>query len=79
MRGFLGVAAVLLEVAAHHRLAVLINAIDEVLAGHADHAAFPVMQVSVIDKTPLLHRVSLAVRLYCLGSEGIVSEVRLPL
>ena len=31
------------EVAAHHRAAVLVNAIGEVLAGHADHAAFPVL------------------------------------
>ena len=43
------------EVAAHHRVAVLIDAIDEVLAGHADHAAFPVLQVSIVDKIPLLH------------------------
>ena len=43
------------EVAAHHRVAVLVDAIDEVLAGHADHAAFPVLQVTVVDKTPLLH------------------------
>ena len=33
------------EVAPHHRVAVLVNAIGEVLAGHADHAAFPVLQV----------------------------------
>ena len=28
------------EVAAHHRVAVLIDAVGEVLAGHADHADF---------------------------------------
>ena len=44
------------EVAAHHRVAVLVNAIGEVLAGHADHAAFPVLQVALVDKTPLLHQ-----------------------
>ena len=32
------------EVAAHHRVAVLIDAIDEVLAGHADHASLPSLQ-----------------------------------
>ena len=43
------------EVAADHRVAVLVDAIGEVLEGHADHAAFPVLQVTVVDKTPLLH------------------------
>ena len=43
------------EVAAHHGVAVLVDAIGEVLAGHADHAAFPVLQVTVIDEIPLLH------------------------
>ena len=46
------------EVAAHHRVAVLVDAIGEVLAGHADHAAFPVLQVALVDKTPLLQRTS---------------------
>ena len=44
------------EVAANSRVAVLIDAISEVLAGHADHAAFPVLQVAVVDEVPLLHR-----------------------
>ena len=52
------------EVAAHHRVAVLVDAIGEVLAGHTDHAAFPVLQVAVIDETPLLHHPSLLVHLY---------------
>ena len=43
------------EVAANSRVAVLIDAISEVLAGHADHAAFPVLQVSIVDVVPLLH------------------------
>ena len=43
------------EVAAHHRVAVLVDAIGEVLAGHADHASLPVLQVPIIDKIPLLH------------------------
>ena len=43
------------EVAAHHRVAVLVNAIDEVLACHADHATFPVIQVALVEKIPLLY------------------------
>ena len=52
------------EVAAHHRVAVLVNAIGEVLAGHADHATLPVLQVVVIDEIPLFHHPSTEVRLY---------------
>ena len=51
------------EVASHHRVAVLVDAINEVLAGHADHAAFPVLQVAVIDEIPLVHHTSSLVRL----------------
>ena len=47
------------EVAAHHRVEVLVDAIGEVLADHADHAAFPVLQVAFVDKIPLLHHPSL--------------------
>ena len=43
------------EIAAHHRVAVLIDAISEVLAGHADHATFPVLQLAFVDVVPLLH------------------------
>ena len=43
------------EVAADSRVAVLIDAISEVLAGHADHAASPVLQLSIVHKAPLLH------------------------
>ena len=46
------------EVAAQHRVAGLVDAIGEVLAGHADHAPFPVVQVTVVVKTPLLHHTS---------------------
>ena len=52
------------EVAAQHRVAVLVDAIDEVLAGHTDHTAPPVLQVAVIDEIPLLHRPSLQVHLH---------------
>ena len=48
--------AVLPEVAAHLRVAVLVDATGEVLAGHADHTAFPVLQSSLINEVPLLHR-----------------------
>ena len=42
------------EVAAHHRVAVLIDAIDELPAGHADHASLPSLKVSFVEKIPLL-------------------------
>jgi len=32
------------EVAANHHVAVLDNAISEVLAGHSDHPTFPVVK-----------------------------------
>ena len=67
------------EVAAHHRVAVLVDAVNEVLAGHADHAAFPVLQLALVDKIPLLHQSSIAVRLYYSGSEGVGNGFRLPL
>ena len=44
------------EVAAHRRVAELIDATGEVLASHADRAPFPVLQIALFDKTPLLHR-----------------------
>ena len=46
------------EVAAQHRVAGLVDAIGEVLAGHEDHAPFPVVQVTVVDETPILHHTS---------------------
>ena len=39
------------EVAAQHRVAVLVDSVGEVLAGHADHAALAVLQVAVIDES----------------------------
>jgi hypothetical protein len=38
------------EVATHLRMAVLIDAIGEVLAGHADQATLPSLQASIVDK-----------------------------
>ena len=52
------------EVAAHHRVAVLVDPIREVLTGHAGHAAFPVLQVSLVDVVPLLHDSHLLVQPY---------------
>ena len=43
------------EVAPHHPAAVLVDAIGEVLAGHADHASLPVLRIPLIDEAPLLH------------------------
>jgi len=43
------------EVASDQRVAVLVDAIGEVLAGHADLCAFPALQLPVIDKAPFLH------------------------
>ena len=52
------------EIAAHHRVAVLVDSVGEVLAGHADHATLPVLQVTVIDEIPLLHHPSELVQTY---------------
>ena len=52
-------------------MAVLIDAIGEVLAGYADQTAFPVLRVAVIDKSPLLQRPSAEVGLCQFRSEEI--------
>ena len=52
------------EVASHHRVAVLIDAIGEVLAGHADHSAFPSLQVALVNEIPILHNSLKLVQLY---------------
>ena len=41
--------------ATKQRVAVLIHPIGEVLTGHADASAFPVLKLCVVDKGPLLH------------------------
>ena len=43
------------EVAAQDRAAVLINAINEVLAGHADAFALPALKLAFVDEIPFLH------------------------
>ena len=47
------------EVAGHHCPAVAIHAIGEVLTSQADPGSFPVPQLSLIHKIPILHRPSL--------------------
>lgn len=46
-------------VATHHRVAMLVDPIGEVLAGHANHAALPVLQIALVDEILLLHHPSL--------------------
>ena len=48
------------EVAGHHRPAVAIHAIGEVLTSQADPCSFPVLQLSIIYKIPILHGLPLA-------------------
>jgi hypothetical protein len=43
------------EVAAQDRAAVLVNAISEVLAGHADTFALPALKLAFVDEIPFLH------------------------
>ena len=43
------------EIAGHHRSAMGIHAVGEVLAGQADAGTFPVLQLPLIHKIPLLH------------------------
>ena len=42
------------EVAAQDRAAVLVNAISEVLAGHADAFALPALKLAFVDEIPFL-------------------------
>ncbi len=44
------------EVAGHHRSAVGIHVISEVLTSQADPGSFPVLQLFLIHKIPLPHR-----------------------
>jgi hypothetical protein len=48
----------LTEVASNHRSAVSIHAIGEVLTSQADPGSFPVLQLPLIHKIPLLHHPS---------------------
>ena len=42
-------------VAAEKGVAVLIDAVAEVLTGHADAGSLPALELAVIDKVPFLH------------------------
>ena len=42
-------------VAAEKGVAVLIDAVAEVLTGHADAGSLPTLKLAVIDKVPFLH------------------------
>ncbi len=44
------------EVAGHHRSAVGIHAVSEVLASQTDSGSLPVLKLFLIHKIPLLHR-----------------------
>ena len=44
------------EIAGHHRSAVSIHAIGEVLASQTDPGSFPVLKLPLVDKLPLPHR-----------------------
>lgn len=63
------------EVAGHHRSAVTVHAVGEVLASQADPGSFPVLKLFLIHKTPLLHRSS-PLQYSCTkpGREGRSSE-----
>ena len=52
------------EVAANDCVAVLVHPVGEVLAGDADAAALPVLQVSLVDVAPFLHCPGFVVHLY---------------
>ena len=43
------------KVAANDSAAVLVNAISEVLAGHADAFALPALKLVFVDEIPFLH------------------------
>ena len=45
-------------IATENRAAMAVNAIDEVLAGHAHNTPFPALQFAVVDIIPILHSTS---------------------
>ena len=42
-------------VAAEKGVAVLVDAVAEVLTGHANAGSLPTLKISVVDKSPFLH------------------------
>ena len=61
-------------IATENRVAMAVNAIDEVLASHTHNTPFPALQVAVVDIIPILHNRSTAsVRLYY-SSQGLAGK-----
>ena len=61
-------------IATENRAAMAVNAIDEVLAGHAHNTPSPALQVAVVDIIPFLHSASPAsVQLYY-SSRGVAGK-----
>ena len=61
-------------IATENRVAMAVNAIDEVLAGHTHNTAFPALQVAFVDIIPILHNRSTAsVRMYY-SSQGLAGK-----
>ena len=67
------------QVAATQHLALAQDGESEMAAGRTALVPFEGLKLSVVQETPLLHRPSLAVRLYYSRSEGIGIGFRLPL
>ena len=67
------------EVAATQHLALTQDSESEIAAGWATLVAPEGLKLPIVDKSPLLHQLSIAVRLYCYRSEGVGSGFRLPL
>ena len=53
-----------LEVAANDGVAVPVDTVGEMLAGHADAGSLPVVQVVIVHEIPLLHNPLATVHLY---------------
>ena len=64
------------EVAANDRAAVLVNAVSEVLAGHADAFALPALKLAVVDEIPFLH--ALVEQYRCIASPGLYPSTNRP-
>jgi len=54
-------------VTAENGVAVLVDAVAEVLTGHANTGSFPALKLAFVDEIPLLHNPIQAIRMYCYG------------
>ena len=61
-------------IATENRAAMAVNAIDEVLAGHAHNTPFPALQVAVVDIIAFLHSTSLASVHLHYSSQGLLAS-----